>query len=480
MERTTKQLSELDMSGAMPADMPSQIAPSADMPAEPTAGLLPDGSIDNEGAMVKADLFKLAQYSYKLFKKIEDNDQFESWVQAKVTKAADYIASVYHYLEYEMKISEYGQKLSDSDVLSESQKQAMSSMLMEAKDKVSKLKKLQAEKMAGKKEETCMKETSAKNKKFAALAPPKDKITYADKIAGATKSKKVEEAKEEEFVKPRNFVAKNAKATTSGAGVHTDKKKAAKAGDVKHKKSMELDEAKPSAGLSAEKKSATVKAAKAGKDIGKKGPGFEKVEKAAKKSGAKDPKAVAAAAMWKNIKREAVKENTELEGPSQLEQLLAMKQQYAGTEWEPQIDYRINWLKDHLEQSGGVTATGQQLNTNEPVASPEEWAAKHPGEFNESQLAELNLKPWKKESPFSKAGHEAHAERQSGKMKAADDSISAADEEDDESGIAKGNADWMKAKKRKDAAVRKASLAKKESINESAELSVIKMLSGLK
>jgi hypothetical protein len=36
-------------------------------------------------------------------------------------------------------------------------------------------------------------------------------------------------------VKPRNFVAKNAAATTSGAGAHKDKKKAMKQGDVKHK-----------------------------------------------------------------------------------------------------------------------------------------------------------------------------------------------------------------------------------------------------
>ena len=35
--------------------------------------------------------------------------------------------------------------------------------------------------------------------------------------------------------KPRNFVAKNAVATTSGAGAHKDKKKAMKQGDVKHK-----------------------------------------------------------------------------------------------------------------------------------------------------------------------------------------------------------------------------------------------------
>lgn len=36
--------------------------------------------------------------------------------------------------------------------------------------------------------------------------------------------------------KPRNFVAKNAMKTTSGAGAHKDKKRAEKQGEVKHKK----------------------------------------------------------------------------------------------------------------------------------------------------------------------------------------------------------------------------------------------------
>jgi len=64
-------------------------------------------------------------------------------------------------------------------------------------------------------------------------------------------------------------------------------------------------EAKPSAGLSAAKKSAVAKKAHAGKAVGKKGKGFEKVAKAAeKKYGSKEAgQKVAAAAMWKNIKR---------------------------------------------------------------------------------------------------------------------------------------------------------------------------------
>jgi hypothetical protein len=77
--------------------------------------------------------------------------------------------------------------------------------------------------------------------------------------------------------------------------------------EVKRQVSEEqnLNEAKkkPSAGLSKKKKSAVVKKAKKGEDIGHEGKGFKEVEKTAKEHGADDPKAVAAAAMWKNIKR---------------------------------------------------------------------------------------------------------------------------------------------------------------------------------
>lgn len=72
---------------------------------------------------------------------------------------------------------------------------------------------------------------------------------------------------------------------------------------VSEEQQLNEEKKKPSAGLSKKKKSAVVKAAKAGKDIGHEGKGFKEVEKKAKESGAKDPKAVAAAAMWKNIKR---------------------------------------------------------------------------------------------------------------------------------------------------------------------------------
>lgn len=82
-------------------------------------------------------------------------------------------------------------------------------------------------------------------------------------------------------------------------------------GDPFDKKTKKVNETeKPSAGLSKEKKSDVVKAAKAGKDLGKPGKGFEKVaQKAAKEYGSKEKgEKVAAAAMWKNIKKEGVEE----------------------------------------------------------------------------------------------------------------------------------------------------------------------------
>jgi hypothetical protein len=63
----------------------------------------------------------------------------------------------------------------------------------------------------------------------------------------------------------------------------------------------EAKKKKPSAGLTKKQKSDVVKKAKAGEDIGKKGKGFEDVAKEA--GGGKKGQKIAAAAMWKNVKR---------------------------------------------------------------------------------------------------------------------------------------------------------------------------------
>lgn len=115
-----------------------------------TQSPMPAPEHDDEGKMAKADLYKTAKYSLKLFKMMEDNAQLEGWVQAKITKAADYLASVYHYLEYEMKFTEYGRAIEDSEMYTESEKKLLKNKLLEAKEKVKDLKKAQAEKLKAK------------------------------------------------------------------------------------------------------------------------------------------------------------------------------------------------------------------------------------------------------------------------------------------------------------------------------------------
>jgi hypothetical protein len=59
---------------------------------------------DHEVQMARADLYKLAKYSIKLhemLKGVSEAEGLEGWVQAKITKASDYISSVYHHLEYD-------------------------------------------------------------------------------------------------------------------------------------------------------------------------------------------------------------------------------------------------------------------------------------------------------------------------------------------------------------------------------------------
>ena len=313
-----------------------------------------DIDADDEGAMVKADLYKLAKYSVKLFKKIEDQDQFEAWVQAKITKAADYISSVYHYLEYEMKFSEYGDKIENSDMYSESEKRQMKNALMEAKKTLAALKIDQADKLDRPKavkesvSHTC---GECGGSGMVEKPLPEATKTKVDKYNRQTKAfhaahKRIDanhngipddeegDNMGEESVSPvkkpspvadkkgSNPFAKKDEKKSSGGGdafkkeLDTAKSKSASkpkesasscdTGNPYASKKEATDESfyegkeKPSKGLSTAKKSAVVKKAKAGGDIGKPGKNFDKVAKSA--GGGEKGKKIAAAAMWKNVK----------------------------------------------------------------------------------------------------------------------------------------------------------------------------------
>jgi len=59
---------------------------------------------DHEVQMARAELYKAAKYSIKLhdmLKGVSEAEGLEGWVQAKITKAADYLSSVYHHMDYQ-------------------------------------------------------------------------------------------------------------------------------------------------------------------------------------------------------------------------------------------------------------------------------------------------------------------------------------------------------------------------------------------
>jgi len=76
---------------------------------EDLATLAYKAEADHEVQMARADLYKIAKYSIKLhemLKGVTEEQGIEGWVQSKITKAADYMGSVYHHLDYEMKFDE--------------------------------------------------------------------------------------------------------------------------------------------------------------------------------------------------------------------------------------------------------------------------------------------------------------------------------------------------------------------------------------
>lgn len=74
----------------------------------PVASYNMDG-IDKEGQMAKRQLHDMEKYARELSLMLTDTTQLESWVQAKLTKAADYLKTVKHYVEYGMEEGAYDQ-----------------------------------------------------------------------------------------------------------------------------------------------------------------------------------------------------------------------------------------------------------------------------------------------------------------------------------------------------------------------------------
>lgn len=92
---------------------------------------------DHEVQMARAELYKIAKYAIKLhemLKNVSEAEGLEGWQQAKITKAGDYIDSVYHSLEYDMKVMTPESKTFKSS-MTESEIVEYKAMLEKAKSK---------------------------------------------------------------------------------------------------------------------------------------------------------------------------------------------------------------------------------------------------------------------------------------------------------------------------------------------------------
>ena len=93
---------------------------------------------DHEVQMARADLYKIAKYAIKLhemLKNVTEAEGIEGWQQAKITKAADYIGSVYHSLDYDQASEITTESHKFKSTMTESEKAAYKALLEKAKSK---------------------------------------------------------------------------------------------------------------------------------------------------------------------------------------------------------------------------------------------------------------------------------------------------------------------------------------------------------
>ena len=54
---------------------------------------------DNEGKMIKSQLYRIMKHTTELYDMINDNDDLPEWVQNKITKATEHMNTVYNYMD---------------------------------------------------------------------------------------------------------------------------------------------------------------------------------------------------------------------------------------------------------------------------------------------------------------------------------------------------------------------------------------------
>lgn len=68
---------------------------------EDLAQLAAEAETDHELQMARSQLYKMAKYSIKLHEMLKGTADLEAWQAAKITKASDYLSSVFHSIDYD-------------------------------------------------------------------------------------------------------------------------------------------------------------------------------------------------------------------------------------------------------------------------------------------------------------------------------------------------------------------------------------------
>jgi hypothetical protein len=204
----------------------------------------PPNEIDEDAAIIKADLQKIIRYSTKLNDRINDGDSIDGWIQAKIVKAADYIASVYHYFEFEMELNHVGQKIENSDFYTEDQKAILRAKLIEGRSILAELKIKTAQKLS---ELTETPKSVKFGRKRKRLGAPSFKTASRKKATGLRKFKKFTSSSVEESASVASTSSSDIPVTTQKM-VPTQKAASAFWNTVKQEAKDALDNQKPSTG----------------------------------------------------------------------------------------------------------------------------------------------------------------------------------------------------------------------------------------
>jgi hypothetical protein len=89
---------------------------------EDLAELAAQAETDHELQMARSELYKTAKYAIKLHEMLKNPVNLEAWQASKITKASDYMSSVYHSLDYDMSPASADLQVETKKVSKESKK----------------------------------------------------------------------------------------------------------------------------------------------------------------------------------------------------------------------------------------------------------------------------------------------------------------------------------------------------------------------